>query len=60
MNSVMKWLHNRRAKIDYKDCKVSLRGKKRPYPCFYGQSIDKPCTLRSTMRASKSSCEASI
>jgi len=36
-----------------------LRGKKRPYPCFSGQRIDKSSTIRSTIRASRLSCQAS-
>jgi len=59
INLGMNRLHTHRAKIDCKYCKVSLRGEKRPYICFYGHNINKPCSLRSAMRANKLPCQAS-
>ena len=53
-------MHMHRAKIDSKNCKVSLRDEKRSYTCFNGQGIDKPYSLRSVMKASRLLCQASI
>ena len=38
INLGINWLRDHMVKIDYKDCKVSWRGEKRPYSCFIGKA----------------------
>jgi len=52
--------HTHRTKTGYKDCKVSWKGEKRSYTWFYGESINKPYSLRSAMRASRLLCQVRI